>query len=190
MFLDGHRTDIRGRVLEVKDSGYTDRYGGTAVTERHVLDVDPGNPAATIVADLTRADAIASNRFDCFILTQTLHVIPDIRAAIAHAHRVLRPGGTLLVTLPCVSRIAQEELDLGRGDYWRFTESSARLVFEEVFPGPAVQVSAAGNVLACTAFLYGLAAEELTPAELAHLDPGCPLILLVRAVKPEEGGPG
>jgi GT2 family glycosyltransferase/SAM-dependent methyltransferase len=184
-FLEARRGDIRGRVLEVKDSGYTERYGKDAVIERHVIDVDPRNPVATMVADLTRADTIGAERFDCFILTQTLHVIPDIRAAIAHAHRVLTPGGVLLATLPCVSRIAEEEVAQGRGDYWRFTEASARLLFQEVFPPAAVEVSAAGNTLACAAFLYGLAAEELTPAELDHLDPACPLILLVRAVKPK-----
>src|SRR5690606_28448862 len=41
-FLEEHRQDIRGRVLEVKDSDYTDRYG-TAVERREVLDIDPAN---------------------------------------------------------------------------------------------------------------------------------------------------
>lgn len=181
-FLDAHRADIRGRVLEVKDSGYTNWFGGVAVTEREVIDIDPRNPRATIVADLTRGDGIP-DRFDCFILTQTLHVIRDVPAALFHAYRVLKPGGALLCTLPCVSRIADEEIDAGRGDYWRFTEASARMLFEEVFPRGAVEVTAAGNVLACAAFLYGLAAEELSRQELDHVDPACPLILLVRAVK-------
>src|SRR6266478_325221 len=86
-FLEEHCQDIRGRVLEVRDSRYTDRYG-TAVQRRDVLDIDPRNPNATIVVDLATADAIPPDQFDCFVLTQTLQFIYDTRAAVAHAHRI------------------------------------------------------------------------------------------------------
>src|SRR5215510_7351380 len=91
LFLQEHRRDIHGRVLEVKDRGYTERYG-TDVKRCDVLDMDPHNGQATIIADLTAADAIPADTFDCFILTQTLQLIYDIRAAISPAHRSLRPG--------------------------------------------------------------------------------------------------
>src|SRR5207248_2553512 len=39
-FLSEQRHFIRGRVLEVSDAGYTDRFGST-VTQRDILDVDP-----------------------------------------------------------------------------------------------------------------------------------------------------
>src|SRR3954469_4773203 len=68
-FLDAHRGDIRGRVLEVKDAEYTRRYGNQ-VASSDVLAVDPANAQATIVADLSTADAIPANSYDCFILTQ------------------------------------------------------------------------------------------------------------------------
>ena len=70
-FLEANRASIRGRVLEVKDSGYTDRFG-TQVTAREVLDVDGSNPLATIVDDLATCGTIADDSFDCFILTNTL----------------------------------------------------------------------------------------------------------------------
>src|SRR6266508_1565007 len=76
-FLENHRADIRGRLLEVKDSGYTNRYGHL-VTAQDVLDINPANPHATIISDLAAADAISSNTFDCFILTQTLQYIYDL----------------------------------------------------------------------------------------------------------------
>jgi len=41
-----------------------------------------------------------------------------------------------------------------------------------------------GNVLAATAFLHGLAAEELTREELDHRDPDYELLIGVRAQKP------
>ena len=47
-------------------------------------------------------------------------------------------------------------------------------------------VEAQGNVLAATAFLYGLASEELRPAELNHHDPDYQLVIAIRAVKAEK----
>lgn len=176
-FLEAHREDICGRVLEVKESGYTDRYGASVVG-RDVLDIDASNPRATIVADLTAADAIAADQFDCFILTQTLQFIYDTRAALAHAHRILRPGGVLLVTVPAVSR-----LDRRLVDYWRFTVASCSALFGEVFGQPHVAVYAYGNVLTSMAFLTGMAYEELSRRELEAHDERFPVIIAVRATK-------
>jgi peptidoglycan/xylan/chitin deacetylase (PgdA/CDA1 family)/GT2 family glycosyltransferase/SAM-dependent methyltransferase len=183
-FLERHRADIRGRVLEIKDAGYTNRFGGSQVTRSDVLDVDAGNPLATIVADVTRADAIPPDSFDCFILTQTLHIIYDVRAALGHAYRMLKPEGVLLCTLPCVSRISYEDGGLEGGDFWRFTEASVRRLFAEVFPVEAFEVVSYGNLMMCAAFLHGLAPDEVTPGELEETDPWFPLLCAVRAVKP------
>jgi SAM-dependent methyltransferase len=182
-FLERHRADIRGRVLEVKDSGYTDRYG-VGVTQADVLDINPANERATIVADLTAAEGIPSATFDCFVFTQTLHIIYDIRAAVSNAFRLLKPGGVLLCTVPAVSRINPEDGGLESGDFWRFTGASVRRLFSEVFPPASFEVSGFGNVLTCVAFLYGLAPGELTCEELDFVDPWFPLLFCVRAVKP------
>jgi Methyltransferase domain len=61
-----------------------------------VVDIGPGNQRADIVADLARADAVPEGGFECFILTQTLQYVTDVRAALRHARRMLRPGGVLL----------------------------------------------------------------------------------------------
>ena len=158
-FLDRHRSDIRGRVLEVRDSRYTEQFGGGAVTARDVLDVDASNGAATIVADLRRADSIPSSSYDCAIIAQTLHMIDDMPAAIAECARILRPGGTLFVTVPSVIRVDDEAgID---GDFWRVTEASARALFAKVFPLDAFDVTTYGNVATCAAFLYGMSVEEI-----------------------------
>jgi SAM-dependent methyltransferase len=180
-FLNENRSAIRGRVLEIKDSKYTNQFG-IEVTKRDVLDVDPANRNATIVADLATADDVAADTFDCFILTQTLQLIYDTRAAIAHAHRVLRPGGVLLCTVPCVSRIVP---GCGDSDYWRFTRASCARLFGDVFEGEQVTVRTYGNVLTAIAFLTGMATEELRRRELDYDDPDFPLIVTVRADKAE-----
>jgi hypothetical protein len=179
-FLIGHRSDIRGSVLEVKNSTYTNRFGN-GVEHCDVLDIDPANARATIVTDLAAADAVAADLFDCFVLTQTLQFIYDTRAAIGHAHRMLRSGGVLLVTVPAVSRIAPR---YGLpSDYWRFTTAACSRLFGDVFGAQQVAVRSYGNVLTSIAFMAGLAAEELRPRELALADPYFPLVVTVRAVK-------
>ena len=182
-FLERHRADVRGRVIEVKDSAYTERFGGERVRERHVLDVVADNPNATIVADLTAAHHVPAGRFDCFILTQTLHIIYELRAVLRHAHRILAPGGVLLCSVPAVSRVNYEDGGLDGGDHWRFTESTVRRLFTEFFPLDGVEVNGFGNLMACTAFLYGLAPDELDQDELEFVDPWFPLGVCVRAVK-------
>jgi peptidoglycan/xylan/chitin deacetylase (PgdA/CDA1 family)/GT2 family glycosyltransferase len=182
-FLDEHRRDIRGHVLEVKDSGYTRLFGDDRVSRSDVLDVDETNEEATIVVDLTAAGAIADDTFDCFILTQTLGLIYEPARAVAEAVRVLKPGGVLLCTLPAAGRISYEDRHLD-GDFWRFTEASVRRIFADLLPADAFEVRGYGNVLACTAFLYGMANHELEAAELEAFDPFFPLVYAARAVKP------
>ena len=178
-FLRSHAGDIRGRVLEVAEPTYTEWFG-TGVERSDVLHVQPGDPRATIVGDLTTGDGIPREAFDCIILTQTLHVIYDVRAALRGAHDALKPGGVLLATLPGISQVSRVDMDEW-GDYWRFTTASARRLFGEVFDD--YEVEAHGNVLAAAAFLYGLAHDELEPEELERRHPDYELLITVRAVR-------
>lgn len=179
-FLAEHRRDVRGRVLEVRNSLYTERFGN-GVERGDVLDIDRQNSSATLIADLSAADDLASDQFDCFILTQTLQFIFDVQSAVAHTHRILRPGGVALVTLPSVSRVAP------RGgltnEYWRFTAASCAALFGSVFGVDQIQITSYGNVSSAIAFLAGMAREELSPQQLDGHDEYFPLLLAVRAVK-------
>jgi SAM-dependent methyltransferase len=184
-FLASHADDIRGRVLEMADAAYTGRFGGDRVTRSDVLHYIAGNPEATMVGDLTRADHIPSDGFDCIILTQTLQMIFDVRAALHHLHRILKPGGVLLVTSHGISRIARREGIDPWGEYWHFTAQSTRHLFGALFPADHLQIVTYGNVLSAAASLYGLAAADLTAQELDHCDPNFEVIIAVRAQKPD-----
>jgi len=177
-FLDQHRRHIRGHVLEVGDSRYTGHFG-SGVVSSDVLDISAANPQATIVADLALTDALPESAFDCFILVQTLQYVFDLEAAVREIHRTLKPGGVLLCTLPSVTRIGSRYL---ANDFWRFTPASARGLFRDVF-GAAIEVTSVGNLLACTAFLAGLAAEEVSETKLRVSDPYFPLLVTVSARK-------
>jgi peptidoglycan/xylan/chitin deacetylase (PgdA/CDA1 family) len=71
------------------------------------------------------------------------------------------------------------------GDFWRLTEASARTLFAREFPVDMFDVKAYGNVTVCSAFLYGLCAEEMPAGDLDRADPAFPLLIAIRAVKPE-----
>jgi glycosyltransferase involved in cell wall biosynthesis len=182
-FLAKNASDIRGQVLEVADNAYTLRFGGNRVSKSDVLHVTQGNSQATIVNDLTRADDIPSDSFDCVILTQTLQFIYDVRAALRTIKRILKPGGVVLATLPGISPVSRYDMERW-GLFWAFTTQSARRLFEEVFPQHHVQITAYGNVLTAASFLYGMATEELRQEELEHFDPDYELTITVRAVRP------
>jgi glycosyltransferase involved in cell wall biosynthesis len=184
-FLTCHAEDIRGRVLEVGEAAYTRRFGGDRVTIADVLHVVEGNPKASIVGDLTHSDHIPSDTFDCFVLTQTLHLIYDVLTALQTAYRILKPGGVLLATFPGISQISTDEW--GESWYWSFTTLSAQCLFEEVFPAANIQVETHGNVLTAISFLQGLAAGELRQEELDCRDRAYDLLITVRAVKPDAG---
>ena len=183
-FLAEYALDIRGRVLEIADGNYTRRFGGDRVTYSDVLHVQDGKPGVTIVADLTSNSQIGSDIFDCIILTQTLQFIYDLRAAISTVHRILKPGGVLLATVSGISQISRYDMDRW-GDYWRLTTLSARKLLEEAFAPSGITVESYGNVLAATAYLHGLAAEELSHDELDYRDPNYQMLITMRAIKPQ-----
>jgi SAM-dependent methyltransferase len=183
-FLRAHAEDLHGHGLEIKEDLYSTRFGANRVTKVDILHPEADNPKATIVADLTRADDIPANTFDFIILTQTLHFIYDIRAAVATLHRILKPGGTLLATVSGISKISRDDMDRW-GHNWAFTTRSAEQLFYEFFPKESVKIDSYGNVLVAIAFLHGLASEELRRKEIDYHDPDFQVLLSIRAVKPE-----
>lgn len=182
-FLLAHRSEIRGHVLEIAEDTYTREFGGEHVSRIDVLHAVEGNPGATLVADLTDGANIPSDTFDCIILTQTLLCIYDVRAALRTLERILRPGGVVLATFPGISQISRYDMDRW-GDYWRFTSASARRSFEEFWPAESVSIETHGNVLVATAYLQGLASDDLSADELHYQDPDYQVLITVCARKP------
>jgi SAM-dependent methyltransferase len=179
-FLAREAASIRGDVLEVHDSTYSLRFGGADVTQFHVVDIDPTNPKATVIADLTVEGALPDQAYDSIIMTQTLHVTADDEAGFRTLWRALRPGGTLLFTGPCISRI---DSNVAEWDHWRYTPLGLRARLAKLLPEAEVTIEAHGNVLAGAAFLYGIAVQELTEAELDFDDPSFPVIVCARISK-------
>lgn len=181
-FMTAHAADVRGRVLEIGNPEMTRRYGGDRVSRSDVLHVTERGPPVTIVGDLADGTTIPGEAFDCVIVTQTLHLIYDVPGAVHTLHRILRPGGVALVTVPAITRISRYDMDHW-GQYWSFTTRSTRRLFETAFAPADIEVDVYGNVLAAIGFLHGVAAGELTEQELLHRDPDYETLVTIRAVR-------
>jgi SAM-dependent methyltransferase len=180
-FLADHAADVRGRVLEVGDATYTRRFGGDAVETADVLHIDPNAPEATIIGDIAEAEHIPSAQFDCLVFTQTLHLVWDVHAAVRTLHRILKPGGVALVTVPTISQRSDDVWS--EQWYWSMTDLATERLFGEVFGAENTTVRGRGNVFAATAFLQGLSWDEVPQHKLDHDDPQYHVLSTVRAVR-------
>jgi len=182
-FLEEFRADVRGQCLEFEAAWYTQRFGGDAVTASDVLHIDDSNPLATIVADLTQPNDVASEQFDCVICTFTLHLVYEYEKLVSDLHRVLKPGGVLLVGAPTVSMSDPDWHEL-----WRFTPEGLAALLQRTFPGGEVLVRGYGNSLTAAGQMRGLAAQEFTAEELDYSDPRFAVLACGRAVRAHGNG--
>lgn len=160
-FLSDCSNNIHGNILEIADLGYSKQFSKNQEDVFYVLTFDnPPENVNIIKGDLTKLDTLPSSLINCFICTQTLNFIYDVRSAIRGIYKLLAPKGVALVTVGCISQISRYDMDRW-GDYWRFTDLSIRKLFEEVFPKENIDVVVYGNALTATAFLQGLAVEDI-----------------------------
>lgn len=176
-FFPEYAGDIRGHCLEFEEILYSSWFNREGVTKIDVLHVDESNPRATLVADLTKPNNLPSNTFDCIICTYVLHVIFDVEKAIAELHRILKPGGVLLVAVPQISIRDYEH------EIWRFTPEGLQLLLEKDFGIENATVRAYGNSLIAAAAIRGLVVDEFTRSELVYSDPRFAPVVCARAIK-------
>jgi SAM-dependent methyltransferase len=181
-FLEHNRKDIHGRVLEILDPVYTQRFGGAHVEHSDVLDASPDATDATVHGNLETGEGLPSETYDCFICTQTLSLIYDLRRAVANARVLLKPGGVLLVSVPGISQQADPD-DEEFPDYWRFTRRSLHRLLADAFGADNVTVDAHGTVVATASFLYGIPADQMDPGLLTPHDPDFEMVVCARAVR-------
>ena len=123
-------------------------------------------------------------RADIVLATETLEHVVDPPAFLVEAHRCMRPGGRLILTVPFAARWHYVP-----HDYWRFTPSSLRLLLERAgFEQVVVHGRGNEQTVAC----YKLLAL-LLPAVLPQSEPGAmrvrpiglliaPLVVLLAAL--------
>lgn len=178
-FFESHSRLIHGHVLEVRDPQYVDQFG-SGVTRIDIVDIDPRNDKATIVADLAEAGSLPAATFDCAVIAQTLVYVRDPLVAIENVWGALAPGGVLLLTTPAIARLDPFFTD---DDRWHLTPTSLRELLERGCDGAELTVQSFGNPLTAIAFLHGIAAEELDREKLDSFHPLFPIVVAAVAVK-------
>lgn len=177
-FLQQVCVDIKGHCLEFEEDRYTSIWGGNKVTKLDILNKETDNPNSTIIADLTQPNDIPSDTFDCIICTYVLHIIPELDRFVADLHRILKPGGVLLIAVPGITiHFCQYE------ELWRFTRQGLHLILSKVFPSENITTQSYGNSLTATGELRGMVAFDFTAAQLNYQDPRYALVVCARAVK-------
>ena len=143
-FLFENRQHIKGKVLEIAESTYTKKFGENKVEEALVLHVS-SDMDADIVGNLETGEGIPENMIDCFILTQTLPFIYDIKSTVKNCMRILKSGGHLLITVPGITQISRYDMERW-GHFWSFTDLSLRRLFEDNVPPEVVQLYEVASV--------------------------------------------
>lgn len=180
-FLSQHRNLVRGRVLEIGNNLYSRRYGGAHLTATDIVDVDPDNGSVTVLADLAQRGSLPQDRYDCAIVTQTLQYVTDLEAAVDNLHGCLARNGTFLVTVPGITRV-----DPGDGraaDRWRFTPQGLSDLLARVFAAADIACVGYGDLHTATAFLHGLAAEDIGLGGGDGRTSDYPVVVCARAVR-------
>lgn len=177
-FFERHAGRIRGRCLEFQDPGYVHAYGAGRPSRVDVLDLGSVNPCATIVADLTKPNSLPSESFDCIVCVHVLHAVYEADTFAKELHRLLAPGGTLLVAVPGTSMI-----DPDWPEYRRWTGLGVHTLLAQFFRPSDIVVDTYGNSLAAAAEMRGLASDEIAPWELNAKDSLFPVEVCAIAVK-------
>ena len=174
-FLKDNRKCITGNVLEIGDATYTKKFGA-ADAMVDILNLRSTGQKGTLVGDLVTGEGLPKNRYDAIILTQVLHILPDMESALQNVFSALVTGGVILATVPVITQVSR--FDMQRwGDYWRLTDKALELLADKNLPNCQTTVTAYGNHLTALAALTGLAAEELTGRELEYFDPDYQILI-------------
>jgi SAM-dependent methyltransferase len=166
-FVERETTGVHGRILEVGDARYTNRFIGARATAIDIVDdrTDdrPDAEPATIVGDLCDPATLPPSQFDCILLIQVLLLVDDPAAAIRNCARALRPGGVLLASAPGIIRTEPEIASYRAMDRWRWTRRGFESLFETSLRDipSRLRVESFGTLATAVAFLLGFSAREL-----------------------------
>ena len=123
----GLAENARGRLLDIGSGDQP--YGKIlpeAVTRYDSLDVERRHPQQTYVTSAAKMDGVPDAEYDSAMSFSVLEHVPDPWQALRHIHRVLKPGGSLILTVPHLSRLHEEP-----HDYFRFTHYGLTRLLED-----------------------------------------------------------
>lgn len=90
------------------------------------LDITPRNESVRYVTSVEDMTPVPDSCYDTVICTELLEHVEDPRHVAAEIHRVLRPGGRLVLSVPFLGRLHEEPRD-----FYRYTRHGLRTIFGE-----------------------------------------------------------
>lgn len=162
---------IDGRVLDV---GCGDRpYAALLPADAIGFDV-PGNPHADLHGSID-AIPVDDASFDVALCLQVLEHVPDPAAAVRELHRVVRPGGRVLLTTHGVYPFHPNPDDL-----WRWTHQGLERLFLTNAEWTSVTVHAGAGTAATTGMLVAHGLDLV--CKRAHVRPfATPFVVALNA---------
>lgn len=114
---------VTGRMLDI-GAGEVDRYARYfKFTERVTTDIQQGDNVDIVAsADKLPFDDAS---FDSVVCTQVLEHVPYPQSVVDEMYRVLKPGGSVLATIPQTTPLHEEP-----HDYYRYTKYGIQHLFE------------------------------------------------------------
>lgn len=174
-FLSAELKSTRGRFLECGGQRYRHLVAPKSVVAYDILDLDPKVPSITIEGDIQDLKAICSDLYDVVVCTQVLQYVDQPHRAIRELHRVLKPGGKLLLSVPFI------EKDYSKmEDKWRFTKEAISMLLENFRER---RVSVGGNLFSSVCYLLGLGLSDVGAKDLSVVDESFYQVVLAAASK-------
>lgn len=175
-FLDLNQKYIQNKVMEVADDQYTLKYKKN-IKEAFIMHVEGwGKNVVQINLETGNGVPEFTNSIDCFICTQTIQMIYDMKTAIKNIYQMLKQDGTALITIAGIAGISLYDY-YNWGEYWRVTPKALRMIMEETFDKDKIEIFGYGNIKTTIAFLYGLCVEDLSEEDFSYDDEQFPMLI-------------
>lgn len=175
-FVNQIRSSVTGNVLELGGGSESDRqfYQFDLAQTYQTLNLEAA-PGVDIVGDVHDRTCIEPESFDAIVIFNVLEHCHAPWMAVENIHAWLKPGGRCFCMVPNAQRLHKIPMD-----YWRPLPDAVEWIFRSF---AKTQLFVYGNPLTTIASLYGIAAEELTPAELDTFHPDYPVATCIVAEK-------
>lgn len=117
----------RGRVLDVGCGHMPFREDVLRVADAYEgFDVEARVPGVAHLGSAEEMTGISDAAFDTVLSFEVLEHLPHPQRAVSEMARALKPGGTLLLSVPHLSRLHEEP-----HDYFRYTRHGLRVMLED-----------------------------------------------------------
>lgn len=120
--LDGSIIDLGGS----RRSRYHGLLGGDHTISVNNLEEVAATEGNDYSFDLEETFPIADNEFDHVLCINVLEHIYNYKQLLAESHRIMKPGGSMVVAVPFLIQFHPSP-----NDFWRYTETTLERIFTE-----------------------------------------------------------